>query len=79
MAKSGELGFTTGPWTFQPKTIQDSVVARGQYSTVWKKQKAGEWKFIVDMGISKTPPFNDDDYQFTEQQFRLFQAPGIIY
>ena len=36
ISSSGELGFTTGPWTFQPKSVDDSIVARGQYSTVWK-------------------------------------------
>jgi hypothetical protein len=65
-AKSGDIGFTTGPWTFQPKTIHDSIVARGQYATIWKKNSKGEWKFIVDMGISNTPPFNDSAYQFGE-------------
>ncbi|RYF83489.1 MAG: nuclear transport factor 2 family protein, partial [Chitinophagaceae bacterium] len=46
IARSGDMGFTTGPWTFQPKTINDSVVARGQYSTLWKKER-GQWKFVV--------------------------------
>src|SRR5947209_13522484 len=54
VASSGDMGFTTGPWTYQPKTVDDSVIARGQYTTVWKKDKAGEWKFIVDLGVSQT-------------------------
>jgi len=67
IAASGDLGFTTGPWTFQPKSIRDSVVARGQYSTVWKKDKSGEWKFVVDLGINKTPAFDDGVYQFNNE------------
>lgn len=55
VSSSGDLGFTTGPWTFQPKTAQDSVVARGQYSTVWKKNKQGEWKALVDLGNTGVP------------------------
>ena len=55
IAASGDFGYTTGPWTFQPKTIQDSVVARGQYSTVWHKDEKGEWRFLIDLGSNNTP------------------------
>jgi ketosteroid isomerase-like protein len=37
-----------------PRTIFNSL----------EKGKDGEWKFIVDLGISKTPPFNDELYRF---------------
>ena len=58
LASSGDLGFTTGPWTFQ-KTLQDSVIARGIYTTVWHINKKGEWKFLVDLGVSNCPADND--------------------
>lgn len=63
---SGELGFTTGPWTFQPNTLQDSVAARGQYATIWKKNGNGEWKAIVDIGVSGTPHFDSTTTVFSE-------------
>ncbi len=43
IAKSGDLGFTTGPYAFADKR-------RGHYFTVWKKQLNGEWKWIFDGG-----------------------------
>jgi ketosteroid isomerase-like protein len=43
IAKSGDLGFTTGPYAFAGKR-------RGHYFTVWKKQLNGEWKWIFDGG-----------------------------
>ena len=55
IASSGDFGYTTGPWTYQPKTVSDSVVARGQYTTVWGVTKGGEWKFLVDLGVSNLP------------------------
>jgi hypothetical protein len=58
IATSGDLGFTTGPWTFQ-RSAQDTVIARGQYSTIWHLDKNGEWKFLVDLGVSDTPPLTD--------------------
>lgn len=50
IAASGDFGFTCGPWTFQPQTVNDSVVARGYFFTIWHKTKAGDWKFILDVG-----------------------------
>jgi ketosteroid isomerase-like protein len=54
IASSNDLGYTTGPWTFQPKSLSDSIVARGQYTTVWQLNKKGEWKFLIDLGVSYT-------------------------
>jgi hypothetical protein len=54
ISASEDFGYTTGPWTFQP-TKSDTVVARGQYITVWHINKNGEWKFLVDLGVSNTP------------------------
>jgi len=52
---SGDFGYTAGPWTFQ-NSSNDTVVARGHYTTVWQINRKGEWKFLVDLGISNTPP-----------------------
>jgi|KBSMisStandDraft_5_1062788.scaffolds.fasta_scaffold15010_2 hypothetical protein len=52
---SGDFGYTTGPWTFQ-NSSNDTVVARGQYTTVWQINTKGEWKFLVDLGVTNTPP-----------------------
>ena len=51
-AQSGELGYTTGPWTFSKN---GETLAAGDYLTVWRKQANGEWKFAVDMGIEHGP------------------------
>ncbi|MGY3089091.1 ketosteroid isomerase-like protein [Hymenobacter sp. UYAg731] len=49
-AQSGDLGYTTGPWT----TLQNNrPVSAGEYVTVWRKQLDGRWKFAVDMGIER--------------------------
>ena len=43
IARSGDMGFTTGPYTYggQPG---------GYYFTVWKKQRDGTWKWVLDAG-----------------------------
>ena len=53
MAKSGELGFTTGPYTSQAHApIPDTSITAGHYSTIWYKNKEGHWKFLIDIGIN---------------------------
>jgi len=51
LAKSGDLGYTTGPWELR-RTPQDSPTAFGHYVTLWKKQADGSWKIALDLGIS---------------------------
>lgn len=43
IARSGDLGFTTGPYTFDGQP-------RAWYFTVWAKQRDGSWKWLFDGG-----------------------------
>lgn len=43
IARSGDLGFTTGPYTFDGQP-------RAWYFTVWAKQPDGGWKWLFDGG-----------------------------
>lgn len=49
-AQSGDLGYTTGPWTL----LQNNrPISAGEYVTVWRKQLNGQWKFAVNMSIER--------------------------
>lgn len=48
IALSGDLGFTTGPYTVGGKP-------GGYYFTVWRKQPDGGWKWIYDGGPGSDP------------------------
>jgi len=50
MAESGDLGFTTGPWTYRSPRTNDLVSATGQYVTVWKLGPEG-WRAVFDAGV----------------------------
>jgi ketosteroid isomerase-like protein len=63
IAASGDFGYTTGPWTFQPRTLSDSIVARGQYSTVWHTDKNGDWKFLLDLGVGNLPATDSSEVE----------------
>jgi ketosteroid isomerase-like protein len=45
IAASGELGYTYGIYSYKLKKA-DSVLF-GTYVTIWKKQPAGKWKFVL--------------------------------
>ena len=53
IAASLELGYTYGTWEFKSKDEKGNPVSYyGTYLTVWKKNKNGEWKFVLDTGNS---------------------------
>lgn len=46
IAASDDLGYTYGIYKLE---LKDTVL-RGTYVSVWKKQKDGKWKFVLDSG-----------------------------
>jgi len=48
IARSGDLGFTTGPYTYDGEP-------KGWYFTVWARQADGSWKWIFDGGVRADP------------------------
>jgi ketosteroid isomerase-like protein len=51
ISKSGDLGYTYGTFEFRTKDKDGkTVVDRGKYTSIWKKQKDGSWKVVLDMG-----------------------------
>jgi ketosteroid isomerase-like protein len=46
LAASGELGYTYGIYTVHNSSGDQT----GTYTTVWKKNGKGEWKFVLDTG-----------------------------
>jgi len=60
IARSGDLGFTTGPYTYDGEP-------KGWYFTVWARQPDGSWKWIFDGGVRADPrqepgPLSHADY-----------------
>jgi len=52
VASDGALGYTTGPWEYTPGTGKHAPPAYGDFVSVWKRQKSGEWCVAVDIGVS---------------------------
>ncbi len=49
VSKSGDLGYTMG----HHRTLDSNakILSKGTYTTFWKKNKAGDWKWTMDVGI----------------------------
>ena len=54
---SGDLGYTYGNYIYTAKNKEGKLVANyGKYTSIWRKQKDGQWKVVVDMGNSSPDP-----------------------
>jgi ketosteroid isomerase-like protein len=50
ISSAGDLGYTHGTYEFSAiGKDRESVVDRGKYTSIWKRQKDGGWK-VLDMG-----------------------------
>jgi len=54
ISQSEDLGYTFGNWELYLKK-QDTTLY-GNYLSVWKKQKDGTWKYILDSGVNTPKP-----------------------
>jgi len=51
ISSSGDMGFTYGIYTIHMDSPEgEKVKKEGTYVTIWKKNKAGQWKFVLDTG-----------------------------
>ncbi len=54
---SGDLGYTYGTYEFHSKDKEGKpTVEYGKYTSIWKLQKDGSWKVVLDMGNASAQP-----------------------
>ena len=53
VSTKGDLGYTTGPWSFKAKATDREASAFGQFVSIWRWEN-GQWKLLFDLG-SKNP------------------------
>jgi ketosteroid isomerase-like protein len=56
ISRSGELGYTTGPWESGKSRNMQKPDAFGHFVTVWHKNKDGVWKVALDVGVDEPQP-----------------------
>jgi ketosteroid isomerase-like protein len=53
ISAAGDLGYTYGTYEFTANGKDGKpVVEHGKYTSIWKKQRDGGWKVVLDMGNS---------------------------
>ena len=50
IARSGDFGYDTGPSKWRTKKTDEKFSGYGHFVSIWKKQKDGKWKFMLDCG-----------------------------
>jgi ketosteroid isomerase-like protein len=55
VSSSGDLGFTTGPFIVQDRS-GTRPPQHGMYFTIWKKQRDGDFRAVLDLGIQLDAP-----------------------
>jgi ketosteroid isomerase-like protein len=63
VSRTGDLGYTTGPYTFTNNSLEKKSTHYGFYFSIWKKQADGSWKVVVDCGID-TPDHSSRKFEF---------------
>lgn len=56
VSSSGDLGFTTGPFVFEDRSGAPRPPRHGMYFTIWKKQRDGEFRAVLDLGVLLDAP-----------------------
>src|ERR1700675_2822452 len=57
ISSSGDLGYTYGNYEFHSKNKEGKdTIEYGKHTSIWKRQKDGSWKVVLDMGNSSPNP-----------------------
>lgn len=56
VSANGALAYSTGNGIYRPKGKDDSNAYYSEYATVWQRQPNGDYKVVIDIGISHTKP-----------------------
>jgi len=78
VARTGELGYTTGPWELKKARDDAQAQAFGQYVTIWKKNPDGVWKVMLDVGIEHPQPTDPPgEVETFLPEFHIFQPESV--
>ncbi len=56
IARSADLGYTTGPWEYKKSRDDEKPQAFGSFITIWKRQVDGVWRVGLDVGTEHPQP-----------------------
>lgn len=56
VARSNDLGYTTGPWELRREAEGEQGVTYGHYVSIWRRNPGGSWRLLLDVGTVHHPP-----------------------
>jgi ketosteroid isomerase-like protein len=56
VSRAGDMGWTTGPYEFREKPMDEKPADTGHFFTIWRKQADGSWKWVLDLGTPHPAP-----------------------
>lgn len=71
VSAAGDLGYTTGPYTLVDNSPEKRPTRHGYYFSVWKKQRDGDWKVVVDLGTQNPEPATPQPAFYAPSQSRF--------
>ena len=66
ISRSGELGYTTGPWESSKASDIQKPGTFGHFVTIWQKNTNGVWKVALDVGL------NDPQAEAAETEIKTY-------
>lgn len=56
VSDAGDLGYTTGPWSFSAEGAGVEPNVFGEYASVWRRSPRGDWRVAIDVGTTHDRP-----------------------
>jgi len=57
VARTGDLGYTTGPYEFTIETPEGKAAQFGHYISLWSREPGGSWRVVLDIGCAYEQPY----------------------
>ncbi len=64
ISMAGDLGYSTGPFVIVDRSPQKRPPQHGVFFSIWKKQKDGNWRVVVDLGVQLEGAFAPLDAEY---------------
>ena len=68
IARSGELGFNTGPWRIRDAKGERADLT-GYFFSIWKKQPGDTWRVALDLGVQTKTEGGPDNAMYVATRF----------
>jgi ketosteroid isomerase-like protein len=66
ISASSDIAYTSGPSEWREKKSDEKPFGNGRYITIWKRQKDGEWKVALDVGVQVPgPPKTEEELELS--------------